>query len=121
MKIVLYHNPRCSKSRQARALLEDAGADLEIVGYLEAPPSVAELSGILDRLGVEPRDLLRTGEKEYRELGLADPALGREALLAAMVRHPRLIQRPIAVRGERAVVGRPPEAVLELLGETDGD
>lgn len=116
MKITLYHNPRCSKSRQAKALLEAApGVELEIIGYMEAPPSPDELDRLLRLLGLEPRELIRRGEKEFRELHLDDPALGRKQLVAAMVAHPRLIQRPIAVRGRRAVVGRPPERVLELV------
>jgi arsenate reductase len=115
VKIVLYHNPRCSKSRAAKALLEERGVELEVIGYLKAPPSAAELARILDLLHLEPRDLLRKNESEYRRLGLQHPDLSRSELIAAMVEHPRLIQRPIAVRGHRAVIGRPPQRVLELL------
>lgn len=111
----IYHNPRCSKSRAALDLLVTHGIEPAVVRYLDTPPDAATLAQLLDRLGLEPRALLRSGEDEYRALNLADPALGREALIAAMVAHPRLIERPIVVRGDRAVLGRPPERVLELL------
>ncbi|MCF7220573.1 arsenate reductase (glutaredoxin) [Marilutibacter chinensis] len=112
---LLYHNPRCSKSRAALALLNERGIEPGIVAYLEQPPSIDELRALLARLGLGARELLRKGEAEYEELGLDDPALGDEALIAAMHMHPRLIERPILVVGERAVIGRPPERVLELL------
>ncbi|WP_049622844.1 arsenate reductase (glutaredoxin) [Frateuria defendens] len=111
----IYHNPRCSKSRAALALLEERDLHPEIVHYLDTPPSTAELRQLLDRLGMTPRQLLRTGEAEYAELGLADPTLGDEAIIAAMAAHPRLIERPIVVSGDKAALGRPPEAVLTLL------
>lgn len=111
----LYHNPRCSKSREALELLQARGIDPEIVRYLETPPDAATLKKLLRLLGMSARELLRTKEDEYRELCLDDPKLGEDALVAAMVAHPRLIERPIAVCGKRAVVGRPPENVLELL------
>jgi len=114
-EILLYHNPRCSKSRAALELLESRGLDVEVVRYLETPLDAATLRQLLARLGLDARQLLRSGEDEYRALGLADPALGEEQLIAAMVTHPRLIERPIAVRGDRAVIGRPPERVLEIL------
>lgn len=113
--ITLYHNPRCSKSRQALELLESSGEAPAVVRYLETPPDADTLRGLLRALGLPARALLRTGEEEYAALGLDDPALGDEALVAAMLAHPRLIERPIAVRDGRAVIGRPPEAVLELL------
>ncbi len=113
--MTLYHNPRCSKSRGALELLEARGLQPQVVRYLETPPSAAELRALLARLGYGARQLLRSGEEEYQTLGLADPALDDEALIAAMVAHPRLIERPILVVGARAVVGRPPERVLELL------
>lgn len=113
--ITIYHNPRCSKSRQALELLEARGETPVVVRYLETPPDAATLKALLRALGLHARELLRTGEDEYRELGLADPALEEDALVAAMVAHPRLIERPIVVRGKRAVIGRPPESVLELL------
>lgn len=113
MQVTLYHNPRCSKSRQALQLLQERGVDIDTVPYLEQPPTAAQLRELLRQLGMAPRQLLRSGEAEYRELNLADA--DDDALIAAMVAHPRLIERPIAVVGERAVVGRPPERVLELL------
>lgn len=111
----LYHNPRCSKSRGALELLRERGVEPDIVAYLETPPSVPELRALLDKLGLPARALLRTGEAEYAELGLADETIGEDRLLAAMSAHPRLIERPILVVGDRAVIGRPPERVLELL------
>lgn len=113
--LTLYHNPRCSKSRQALALLEARGLQPSIVLYLETPPAADELQVILTRLGIAPRQLLRTGEEEYRSLNLADPALSDAQLIAAMAAHPRLIERPILIAGDTAVIGRPPEKVLEIL------
>ncbi|MDR6677429.1 arsenate reductase (glutaredoxin) [Pseudomonas oryzihabitans] len=114
-EIVLYHNPRCSKSREALALLQSRELAVSVVPYLDTPPDAGQLRELLAKLGIGARQLLRTGEDAYRELHLADPALDDEALIAAMVAHPRLIERPIAVHGERAVIGRPPERVLEIL------
>lgn len=111
----IYHNPRCSKSRAALDLLSQHGIEPAVVRYLDTPPDVATLAQLLDQLGLEPRALLRSGEDEYKTLNLADPTLSREQLIAAMVAHPKLIERPIVVHGERAVLGRPPERVLELL------
>lgn len=113
--VTFYHNPRCSKSRDALALLESRGIAPNVVRYLETPPDAPTLKHLLRLLGIGARELLRTGESEYVELGLDDPALDEDALVAAMVAHPRLIERPIAVEGRRAVIGRPPERVLELL------
>ncbi|ASL27319.1 arsenate reductase (glutaredoxin) [Azotobacter chroococcum] len=113
--LTLYHNPRCSKSRGALELLEARGLQPKVVRYLETPPSAAELEALLAKLGIPARQLLRSGEEEYKALNLDDPALGEEQLIAAMVAHPRLIERPILVAGDRAVIGRPPEKVLELL------
>ncbi|TWI11663.1 arsenate reductase (glutaredoxin) [Aerolutibacter ruishenii] len=111
----LYHNPRCSKSRGALELLQQRGIEPRIVAYLETPPSADELRALLRMLGMPARALLRTGEDAYVELGLANPDLGEDDLVNAMVAHPRLIERPIFVHGGKAVVGRPPEKVLELL------
>lgn len=111
----LYHNPRCSKSRGALELLQERGVSPRVIAYLETPPAADELRELLRMLGVPARSLLRTGEEEYAALGLADPSLPDDALVAAMVDHPRLIERPIFVHGGRAVVGRPPEQVLTLL------
>jgi arsenate reductase len=114
-RTVIYHNPRCSKSRQTLELLNQHGVDADVVEYLKAPPDATRLKDILAMLGLRPRDLIRTGENEYKELGLNDPSLSDAQLIAAMVEHPRLIQRPIVVRDDRAALGRPPEQVLEIL------
>lgn len=115
MKATIYHNPRCSKSRQTLHLLQERGVETETVEYLNTPPDGEELSGILDLLGIEPRDLMRKKEKEYKDLGLDDPALSRSALIDAMVKNPRLIERPIVIAKGKAVIGRPPEKVLDIL------
>ena len=115
MPVTIYHNPRCSKSRQTLALLEDRGLAPEIVLYLESPPDAATLRRVLGLLGLGPRDLMRRKEAVYKELGLGDPGLGEDDLIRAMVENPILIERPIVVAGERAALGRPPEAVLDIL------
>lgn len=112
---VLYHNPRCSKSRGALELLRGRGIEPQVVHYLETPPDAATLRALVERLGIAPRALLRKGEEEYASLGLDDPALDDDRIIAAMAAHPRLIERPVLVRGERAVIGRPPEKILDLL------
>jgi arsenate reductase (glutaredoxin) len=111
----LYHNARCSKSRGALELLQARGITPELVYYLESPPDADELRWLLGLLGASARDLLRSGDAGSIELGLDDPGLGNEALIAAMAAHPNLIERPIFVHRGRAVIGRPPERVLELL------
>lgn len=111
----IYHNPRCSKSRQTLALLREHGVEPTVVEYLKTPPSREELDRLLNLLDMAPRDLMRRKEAEYKDLGLADEALTRDQLLRAMHEHPRLIERPIVVHGERAALGRPPEQVLEIL------
>lgn len=113
--ITLYHNPRCSKSRDALALLRSQGQEPEIILYLETPPNAKQLKALLAKLGLGARDLLRKGEDAYKELNLADPSLSEAALIKAMVEHPKLIERPIALLGDKAVIGRPPENVLQLL------
>lgn len=115
MQVTIYHNPRCSKSRATLALLEERGIEPRIVRYLETPPSASELKQVLATLGVRPRALLRTGEAEYRELDLGRDELDDAALIDAMAAHPRLIQRPIVIAKGQARIGRPPEAVLEIL------
>jgi arsenate reductase len=115
MMIRIYHNPRCSKSRQALAILEESGAEYEVVEYLKHPPSAAELDRLLRRLGLQPAELMRTGEAEYRELELADKRLSRKEAIQVLVAHPRLIERPIADDGQRAIVARPPERIRQLL------
>ena len=115
MRTTIYHNPRCSKSRQTLALLEERGIAPRVVDYLKTPPSVAELKTILKILGLKPRDLMRKGEPRYAELGLKDRDLDDDALIALMVANPILIERPIVVSGGKAAIGRPPESVLEIL------
>jgi arsenate reductase len=115
MELTIFHNPRCSKSRQTLALLEARGLKPQVIEYLATPPDAATLNRLIRMLGVSARDLIRKGEPEYRALGLDDPALDDAALVAAMTEHPRLIERPIVVAGNRARIGRPPETVLELL------
>lgn len=111
----IFHNPRCSKSRQTLELLTDRGIEPEIVRYLDTPPTVTELAYILTALDCEPRALMRTKEKEYRELGLDNPELSREQLIAALVATPKLIERPIVLANGKVAVGRPPENVLSIL------
>lgn len=113
--MTLYHKPRCSKSRSALQLLEDRGLSPTIVRYLETPLNADQLQGLLGQLGISARQLLRTGEDEYKTLGLSDPQLTDAQLIAAMVSQPKLIERPILVVGDKAVVGRPPETILEIL------
>jgi len=115
MSVTIYHNPRCSKSRQTLALLEEKGIEPDVVLYLETPPDETELDRLLTMLGMEPRDLMRVKEPEYAEQNLADESLSRADLIRAMVRTPKLIERPIVVNGGKAALGRPPEAVLEIL------
>ncbi len=115
MSVKIYHNPRCSKSRQTLQLLKDNNIEPEVVEYLKAPPTREDLERILDMLGLEPRKLMRRKEKEYKELGLADPGLSRDQLIDAMIEHPRLIERPIVIKDGKATIGRPPEKVLEIL------
>jgi len=115
MVIRIYHNPSCSKSRRTLALIREHGIEPEIVEYLEQPPTPDELKRIIDRLGVPVREIIRSGNAKYEELGLADDSLEEESLIEAVCAHPQLLQRPIVVRGERARVGRPPEAVEGIL------
>ena len=115
MGVTIYHNPRCSKSRQTLQILQDRGIEPEVIPYLERPPSAAELKRVLGLLGLEPRGLMRVKEPPYSALGLADPALPAERLIAAMVENPTLIERPIVLANGKAALGRPPEAVLEIL------
>jgi len=114
-KVTIYHNPRCSKSRQTLELLDSRGIDRDIVEYLKTPPDSVQLAEILDLLDMEPRELMRTNEPEYRDNALDDPDLTREQLIQALVDYPRLIQRPIVLGKDKAALGRPPENVLEIL------
>lgn len=111
----IYHNPRCGKSRQTLALIEQAGIEPEIIEYLKTPPTAEELDAILKKLKLEPQQLMRKGEAIYKELKLAERELSRDEAIAVMLEHPKLIERPIVVQGRKAVLGRPPENVKELL------
>lgn len=113
--VQILHNPRCSKSRATLALLEAHGIRPRIRLYLEDPPSATELRDLLRLLGRTARELMRKGEPEYRELGLNDAGLDETRLVEAMAQHPRLIERPIVLANGKAAVGRPPEAVLDIL------
>lgn len=113
--ITIYHNPRCSKSRQTLHLLQEHGHVLQVIEYLRTPPDKEQLKKILGLLGMEPHQLMRTGEKEYKELGLDKPGLSRDELIEAMVQHPILIERPIVLTQDKAAIGRPPEKALEIL------
>lgn len=111
----IFHNPRCSKSRQTLALLEENGETPNITEYLNTPPSIEELSYIIEQLNIQPRDLMRKGEAEYKALNLADSNLSDAELIAAMQANPRLIERPIVIKNGKVAVGRPPENVLSIL------
>ncbi|KGD72457.1 arsenate reductase [Tatumella morbirosei] len=116
MTLQIYHNPRCSKSRETLQLLQQQGLQPEIILYLDNPPDVATLKNLLKKLGFsEPRQLIRKGEEIYKQLGLTSPSLTDEALLSAMAEHPKLIERPIVINGDQAKLGRPPENVLTIL------
>ena len=115
-EIKIWHNPRCSKSRDSFKLLEERGVEVKVIKYLETVPTKEELENILKMLGMDSaRALMRTKESIYKELNLKDET-SEEALIEAMVKHPKLIERPIVIKGNRAVIGRPIEKVLELLG-----
>ncbi len=114
-EIILYHNPRCSKSRQTLQLLHERNIEPRVIEYLKMPPSAAELDTLLNMLGLEPRQLMRTGEQAYTDIVLNRSELSRSALIEIMVAYPILIERPILIRNGRAAIGRPPETVLELF------
>ena len=113
-EVTMYHNPQCSKSRQTLALLSKQGVEANIVEYLKTPPDAKTLDELLQKLGLEPRELMRTKEDEYAALGLAE-VTDRTQLIQAMVEHPILIERPIVVKGNQARLGRPPEQILDIL------
>lgn len=114
-KVIIYHNPRCSKSRQTLQLLEAKGIQPEIIKYLETPPNAAKLREILQKLGMEPRDLMRKKEQEYQAAGLDDNSLTHDELIQALIDHPKLIERPIVLANDKAALGRPPEDVLKII------
>ncbi len=115
MSLRIYHNPRCSKSRQTLALLQEHGHAPEIVEYLTSPPTSGELTVVLGMLGMGPRDAMRKGEAVFKELNLSDDSLTDEQLIDAMVANPILIERPIVITASKAAIGRPPENVLDIL------
>ncbi len=115
MAVKIYHNPRCTKSRQTLQLLKDHGIEPEVIEYLKTPPSVEELTDILQKLDMEPRALLRKQETEYKANGLDNSALDKQSLINGMVNHPILIERPIVLANGKAAIGRPPENVLSIL------
>ncbi len=113
--VTIFHNPRCSKSRQTLELLQQNGVQADVVEYLKTPPDAEQLEQILTLLGLEPRELMRSNESEYREQNMDNPDLSREQLIALMVQYPKVIQRPIVIKDGKAAIGRPPETVLEIL------
>lgn len=113
--VTIYHNPRCSKSRQTLALLEERGIQPQIIDYLNTPPSIEALRYILTLLGKRPKDILRKGEEEYKTMDVAAMLEKDDAILALMVRYPKLMERPIVIVGNKACLGRPPENVLNIL------
>ena len=116
MSVVIYHNPRCSKSRQTLALLEEKGITPNIIKYLETPLSIDQLKTVYAQLGLSSvRDMMRTKESIYKELSLGDESVTDEQLFEAMIENPKLIERPIVIKGDAARLGRPPEQVLEIL------
>ena len=115
MSVKIYHNPRCSKSRQTLQLLEENGVQAEVIQYLKTPPTADELDAILTMLNIQPRELMRTKEAEYKATGMDNPDLDRDALIAGMVNTPKLIEGPIVLANGKAAIGRPPESVLAIL------
>lgn len=115
MSVTLYHNPRCSKSRQTLALLEEKGITPDIVLYLETPPDTKTLTNLVKQLGIAPRELLRKGETDYKENNLKDSGLSDQQIIKLMTQFPKLIERPIVVCNGKARIGRPPESVLEII------
>lgn len=113
--VTLYHNPRCSKSRQTLALLEEQECNISVVEYLKTPPTAEDISNILAKLGLSPRELMRTKETEYKALALDNPELSDADLIQAIVTTPKLLERPVALANDKAAIGRPPENVLAIL------
>lgn len=113
--IKIWHNARCSKSRETLKLLEQQGVQATIIDYLNTPPTIGQLRIILEQLGIDARQLLRTSEAIYKELNLKDPSLTDQQLMQAMCDNPKLIERPIVINNDRAKIGRPPEAILDII------
>lgn len=114
-KLKIYHNPRCSKSRQTLEIINNKGVEVDIVEYLANPPSKQELQSVLKALNLKPQDIMRKKEAEYKEAGLDDLKLSEADQIEKMIQFPKVIERPIVIKGNRAVIGRPPENVLELI------
>jgi len=115
MSVTIYHNPRCTKSRQTLALLEKRGIKPRVIEYLVTPPAEAELKRLLKLLGISPREMLRTKEAEYKQAKLDKPDVSDAEIIRAMIKYPRLMERPIVVTGNKAALGRPPENVLKII------
>ena len=111
----IFHNPRCSKSRKALQILQDNNCDIEIINYLETDLNVSLIKDVLHKLSLKPRDILRTSEQDYKDNNLKEDNFSDDDLIDYMIKHPKLIERPIVIKGHRAVLGRPPENVLELI------
>lgn len=114
-KTVIYHNPRCSKSRETLQIIEDSNVTAEIIDYLENPPSANDLRRIVDLLGIPARELMRTSEPAYKEAELDDDSLSDDEIIDAICEYPALLQRPIVISGNKAIIGRPPSRVLEII------
>ena len=115
MSVTIFHNPRCSKSRQTLSLIQEKNIDINIIEYLKTPPDISQLKLILKKLGYEPRQLMRKSEQIYKDLDLGNENKTAEDLIIAMTQNPILIERPIVLSGEKAAIGRPPESVLNIL------
>ena len=115
MSVTIFHNPRCSKSRQTLSLIQEKNIDINIIEYLKTPPDISQLKQILKKLGYEPRQLMRKSEQIYKDLDLGNENKTEEDLVIAMTQNPILIERPIVLSGEKAAIGRPPESVLNIL------
>tara|TARA_X000000368_G_scaffold400325_1_gene372102 strand:- start:702 stop:1049 length:348 start_codon:yes stop_codon:yes gene_type:complete len=115
MSVTIFHNPRCSKSRQTLSLIQEKNIDINIIEYLKTPPDISQLKQILKQLGYEPRQLMRKSEQIYKDLDLGNENKTAEDLIIAMTQNPILIERPIVLSGEKAAIGRPPESVLNIL------
>jgi len=111
----IYHNPRCSKSRAAMELLSENKINFEVVKYLDTPPNKEAITDLLDMLGLEPRELMRKGEQEYKDNNLSDESLSRDELIEAMVKFPKLIERPIVIKDGKAAIGRPIQNIIDIL------
>lgn len=117
MSVTIYHNPRCSKSRDTLKLIQGKGLEPTVIEYLKTPPDKKTLQQIIRQLGITPRELLRKNETEYKQAGLDDLTLTDDDVISAMVEHPKLIERPIVIHNGKAIIGRPPVKVLDLLAD----